>query len=160
MTSIGGISVLVLILVLSFVIDRTAKATLFALSFVKVPWVPQFNPELVDNKVDKAKAKRSQTLLYFVLATALSVGVVVYYGDIRVLKALGGYDGQVVLDTVVTGIVLICGSELLSRLFKIESGGEPGSSGPQPVEITGRLTLEREALESEADESVKLRLQT
>ncbi|SRR5713101_2058239 len=137
MSNIGGMSVLVLILVLSFAIDRLVKAVLFLLSFSILQ-----DPRTIEDPGGRIKAEKRQTLLYFALAGFLGLIVVAFYGDVRVLKALG-YEAKKGLDAIVTGIVLMGGSEFIGKLIDLSGVGRgAGESKAQPIEITGKLVLE------------------
>lgn len=141
MSSIGGISVLVLILVLSFAIDRVVRAVLFLLSFLHrwTQWVP--DPPTIEDPANRTKAEKRQKLVYFAFAGFLGLIVVAVYGDVRVIKALG-YDANKVLDTIATGIILMGGSDFISKLLQMSGIGGGTESSPQPIEITGKLILE------------------
>jgi prepilin signal peptidase PulO-like enzyme (type II secretory pathway) len=139
--SIGGVSVMVLILVLSFAIDRVVKASLFLLSFVD-PWTRRVpDPLTIEDPARRAKAEKKQTLVYFTLAGILGLIVIAIYGDIRVLKALG-YEANKILDAVATGIVLTGGSDFVGKLLQISGVGGGTEQKTQPIEITGKLILE------------------
>lgn len=139
--SIGGVSVMVLILVLSFAIERVVKALLFLLSFVGpwTQWVP--DPLTIEDPMSHAKAEKTQTLVYFTLAGILGLIVVAVYGDIRVIKALG-YETNKILDAVATGIILMAGSDFIGKLLQISGIGGGAEPKTQPIEITGKLILE------------------
>lgn len=140
MTSIGGVSVLVLVVVLSFAVDRVVRALLFGLDFVPIwkRWFP--SSTVTKDPSAREAAERRRSLLYFLCAGSLAIGVVVLYGDIRVIKALG-YEATGLLDAAVTTIILMGGSELLGKLLHISGigGGSPASS--QPLEVKGTLVL-------------------
>jgi len=57
------------------------------------------------------------------------------------LKALG-YDAKKGLDAVVTGIVLMGGSDFIGKLLQMSGVGGATESKAQPIEITGKLVLE------------------
>lgn len=141
MNSIGGVSVLVMILLLSFAIDRVVKAVLFLLSFV-APWkrrVP--DPLTIEDPVKGAKAEKTQKLVYYAFAGFLGIIVIALYGDVRVLKGLG-YDVKKVLDILATGTVLIGGSDFIGKLLQMSGVGSGAESSKQPIEITGKLILD------------------
>lgn len=147
---IGGISVLVLIVILAFAIDRVTRAILFLLSLAG--WWARLvpDPRLLQDRVQVVAAERRQTLAYAVLLGVLAVLAVVTNDDVRILAALMGRAEEdrpsAILDMVVTMIVLVGGSDLLSRVLQVAGtgggGGAAGTGAAQPVEVTGRITLE------------------
>jgi hypothetical protein len=142
MAGIGGISTLVLILILSFAIDRVVKAVLFLLSFGGL-WTKRFpDPLLLEDPTERAKAEKQQKLIYYLFAGFLGLIVVAIYGNVRVFRALGYQAANVVLDAIVTGIILMAGSEVISKVLQISGMGGASESTSQPIEITGKLILE------------------
>jgi hypothetical protein len=142
MAGIGGISTLVLILILSFAIDRVVKAVLFLLSFAGL-WMKRFpDPLLLEDPTERAKAEKQQKLIYYLFAGFLGLIVVAIYGNVRVFRALGYQAANVVLDAIVTGIILMAGSEVISKVLQISGMGGASESTSQPIEITGKLILE------------------
>lgn len=143
MTNMAGVSVLVLILVLSFAIDRAAKAVLFLSSLFRGPWSRWLpDPQTLDDPAGRSRAEKTQTLAYYVLAGILALGVLAGFGSVRLIKALGYGDANSIVDWLVTGIVLIGGSELIGKLVQISGLGGGGEAKGQPLEITGKLILE------------------
>jgi hypothetical protein len=134
--TMNGLSVLVMILVLSFAIERLVKAVLFLLSFSVLQ-----GPETIEDPGNRIKAEKRQTLIFFALAGFLGLIVIALYGDIRVLKALG-YESKKGLDAFVTGIVLMGGSDFIGKVLDISGIGGATASKAQPIEITGKLVLE------------------
>ena len=141
---IGGISTLVLILVLSFAIDRFTKSMLFLLSFVKpwTRWAP--DPLTIVDPLNRIKADKKQKLILHLLAGALGLIVIALWGKIRILEAVG-YKATDAVDVVATAIVLVGGSDIIDKLLRTSglSGSVAKASASQPIEITGRLVLER-----------------
>lgn len=82
------VSVVVLVLVASFVIDRMVSGLLFLLSFSKT-WnrvIPDVS--LMKPGVTRARAEKKQKLVYFVLAGFLGVVVLAGFGQVRLLASL------------------------------------------------------------------------
>ena len=153
MTSIGGVSTLVLILILSFAIDRVVKAILFLLSFVG-PWATRFpDPLLLEDPTERARAEKQQKLTYYILAGFLGLIVVAIYGNVRVFQALGYQAANVVLDSIATGIILMAGSDLISKVLQVSGMGGGPEPSSQPIEITGKLILENKNA-ARSDESL------
>jgi len=152
MTSIGGVSTLVLILILSFAIDRVVKAVLFLLSFLGL-WARRFpDPLLLEDPTERAKAEKQQKLIYYILAGFLGLVVVAIYGNVRVFQALGYQAANVVLDSIATGIILMAGSDVISKVMQLSGMGGTSESSSQPIEITGKLILENKS-STKPDES-------
>ena len=142
MSSIGGVSTLVLILVLSFAIDRVVKAVLFSLSFVEpwARWVP--DPLTLEDPMGRTNADRKQKFIYYAFAGVLGFIVVAIYGNVRVFQALGYEAASVILDAIATGIILVAGSDFIGKLLQMSGIGGGTESSKQPIEITGKLILE------------------
>jgi TctA family transporter len=130
MKQLDGVSAIAMILIGSFAIDRIVTALLFLLSFVRLA------PEA-------AVHERRYKLIYYCLAGVLGIVVLGYYGQVRVLTALG-IRIEPLIDTLLTGIVLVGGADRIAELLKAP-GAEPRKEEPQPIEITGKLVLEESA---------------
>ena len=83
-----------------------------------------------------------EDLVYFRLALLFGVGVLAFYGDVRVFRALGVTDIHPILDAVVTGLVLVGGSDLVAKVMGITGLASAEASAPRPIEVTGRLVLD------------------
>ncbi len=130
MKQLDGVSAVALILIASFAIDRIVTALLFLLSFVRL--VPE-----------AAADERKYKLIYFGLAGLLGTVVLAHYGQVRVLTALG-IRIEPLIDTILTGIVLVGGADRIAELLK-PPGAESQKEESQPIEITGKLILEESA---------------
>jgi hypothetical protein len=126
MKQLDGVTIITLILIASFAIDRIVTAILFLLSFAGL--------------APDAATEKKYKLMYFVLAGGFGIGVLAIWGQIRVLKLLG-LTADPWLDTFLTGIVLVGGADRIASLIKLPGGGDP-KPAPQPIEITGKLVLE------------------
>lgn len=90
---------------------------------------------------DRAGAKKKLKLIYVMLAAVLAIAVMVLYPNLRILSALG-IQSDLVLDSVLTAIVLLGGSDQLAILLKTIGMPEIEKPAPQPIQINGRLVLE------------------
>lgn len=131
---IDGLSILVLFLIASFVVDRLVRALMFGLSYFAF-W----------RKLAPAKSERKQQVAYFALASGLAVIVLSWAGNIRMLAALGFAQVHPILDTLFTGLLLVAGADRTEMLLKaVGAGSTPEGGGPQtagPVEIKGEIVL-------------------
>lgn len=134
---LDGVTAIALILIASFAIDRIVTAAMFLLSFVR----PSLDPTGIENPGARAKAEKQYKLLYVVLAGVLAIPVLAHYGGVRILSALG-IATEPLLDTVLTGIVLVGGSDRIAALLKFPGATGAERPAPPPIQITGRLTLE------------------
>ena len=138
---VTGISTIVLIVVLSFAIERLVKAILFLLSFVRA-WARRFpDPLMISDPIRRAQAERKKTLIYFVLVGILALMFEIR-GKIGLLIALGVRDSMTLLDILVTTIVLMAGSDLITKILPLSNKDTGGESNNQPIAITGRLILD------------------
>lgn len=136
-----GVTLVSVILIASFGIERIVNGLLFLLSFVK-PWARRFpDPALIEGVIEKAKARKKGKLVYFALAGILGIVVMAYLGNIRLLHAVG-IETKAAFDVILTGLILVGGSDRIGELLKMP--GAPGVAKPEPspLEITGTLTLE------------------
>lgn len=130
-----------MIAILAFAIDRIVTGLLFLLSFTNFVSAPTASAGAGEAPGPREKRYK---LLYFVFAGILGVPVIAYYGDVRILDALGmGGEDKWLLDVVVTGIALVGGAERISALME-KYGKAPAAEKeqPKPIEITGRLVLD------------------
>lgn len=143
---IDGVSAIAVILILSFAINRIATGLLFLLSFIG-PWA-RFLPEAALQSTDQLRieAEKRRKLAYFAIAGILAVGVFAGYGTVRILSVSGFPSINPVLDVILTGLILVAGSERIADLLKTSTTTGsvlPGTSRVEtkPVEVTGTLTL-------------------
>ena len=145
---IDGISAIAIIVIASFAIDRIVTGLLFLLSMIK-PWTRLFpDPGTITDTVAQHIAIKKHKLLYFVLSGFLAIVVLAGYGGIRIFTALGfkGEDPYFwILDTIVTGLVLVAGADRIAGFMKLAGGSGPEPSSAQPIEITGKLVLQEES---------------
>jgi hypothetical protein len=138
MARLDGISVIAFVLVGSFAIDRIVTFLLFVLAFNR-KWAARFpKPALVADPAARARAEDAQKVVYFVFAGALAIPLLAGYGQVRVLEALG-FQTNFILDTIVTGLILMGGSDRVAELLKMP--GAPGVHKPEPRPITIQGTL-------------------
>jgi hypothetical protein len=69
----------------------------------------------------------------------LAIPLIAGIGKIRILAALRFPTNQY-LDILVTGLVLVGGSDRVADMLKLGSPGE-GKSEPKPIAIKGEITL-------------------
>lgn len=142
---VDGVGALALVFIASFGIDRIVTGTLFALSFFK-PWA-RFLPEprTVSGSGPRERAERHYKLVYFLFAAVLGIGVLAYFGQVRIFAALGFDQTNPLLDAVITGLILVAGADRISQLVDItKKAGPRGLAEPAspPIEVTGKLVLE------------------
>jgi hypothetical protein len=137
-----GVSVVAQVVVASFVIDRVVSGVLFLGLLAHI--VP--DPEATDDASQRIRADRLYKLVYFILAAALVVAVLIFFPSIQVLKAMGITEIAEQLDRFVTGLLLIGGAERLSQFLQPASGGKkselsPEQLAPPPLKVEGTLIL-------------------
>ncbi len=141
---IDGVSAIAVILIASFAIDRIVTGILFMLSFLK-PWTRFFpDPTTITDAAERLATEKKHKFLYFGLAGILSIGVLAGYGGVRIFKVVAFPGIDPVLDTIVTGLILVAGSDRIATLINLggASGAERSAPASQPIEITGKLILE------------------
>ena len=136
---LDGLSAIAMLAVASFAIDRIVAGAVFLLTLVK----PEYeNP--VPGSPGHVPARKTLKLFYVVVAGVLAILVMVLYPNLRILNALG-VQADRVLDSVLTAIVLLGGSDQLAILLKTIGVPEIQKPAPQPIQINGRLVLEEPA---------------
>jgi hypothetical protein len=140
--NIGAGNVIVLILVVSFALDRIVTCLLFLLSYDsrKNPFSRFFpDPITMEGVAQRANAEKRQKLAYVIISSIFSIVIIALYGQIRILAALGHVS---VLDGVVTWIILVGGSDFIGKFLQMSGVTTEETSTSRPVEITGKLILE------------------
>jgi hypothetical protein len=129
---IDGVTAVALVLIASFAIDRIVSAVLFLAAFTRI---------LTEPIPGDVRAQQIHKLFYFVLAGILGVVVLAFFGNVRILHAMGLQNVNPVVDAFVTGLLLMGGAERLSGL--VQSGAtEKPDPAPVPIVITGTLKIE------------------
>ena len=143
---IDGVSAIAVILIASFGIDRIVTGLLFLLSFIK-PWDRVFpHPSKAHDSMERTNVERKHKLVYFVIAGILGVVVLAFIGEVRIFHALGFTETNYILDSIMTGLILMGGSDRVAEILKLMPGDASGAKTTEsrPIEITGRLILEDE----------------
>lgn len=145
MTS-DGISLLTMLLIAAFAIERIGAGILFLLGIFNV----FADPDSFEDATKRALAKKKYVLYHFLVSALLVILVLIYVRDFSFLDALGlGNRTDLsrvppLLDHLLLGVVLLGGSEQMSAFLKMvgaPSGSAP-DAGAQLVEVSGKLTLE------------------
>ncbi len=142
------------ILIASFALDRIVSGILFLLSYRK-QWRVRFpDPASMPPGEAQTEAARKYKLLYGAFAAFLAVVVIAGYLKIRLLQLMGlivvdpavNFSITKLCDALLTGLLLVGGAERLSELIKFMGAPADASakSPPKPIEITGRLVLEKD----------------
>ncbi len=137
-----GVSAISLILIASFTIERIVSGLLFALGFLDA-WSRKFpDPAAIADPIARTAAEKKTKLVSFAFACVLGIGVIGWYGQVRVLKAMLGTGVSPVLDIIVTGLALVAGADRIGAILKMP--GAPGveRKPPEPIEIRGTLVLD------------------
>lgn len=132
-----GVSVITMIVLSLFVIERVKAGILFASS-----WEERFRDQAIsEDEHKRLKSQRRKKLVEFLITGALVLVVLLAYPEISILQPLGINAGRV-FDFALTWLVLTAGSDRLGDLLK--GGGESVRAQPREVKITGDLRLESE----------------
>jgi hypothetical protein len=134
---LDGVSAAALIALAAFAIDRVVTAALFVFVYFGI---------LSDSASKKGEEQfatdRTYKIVYFIASLALVIVVLAIVPGIRILAAMGLRTDSPLLDELLTGIVLLGGTERLSEWMKTEgTTGEPTPAEP-PIRVTGSLTLD------------------
>jgi hypothetical protein len=135
-----GVTLLAIIVIGSFAIERITNGVLFFLALFK--WWRRVSPDptsLIDPTA-RAAAERRHTLIYFVLAFALGL-VLTSFGNLRVLNAVG-LETKWFFDVFLTALILVGGADRVAELLKVPGARGGGKPAERPIQISGTLVLE------------------
>jgi len=139
-----GLSILTLLLIAAFTLERLASGVSFVLSWMGM--IP--DPEVADEaEKRRVRARNARIVWHVVISAAFVLPVLYLLGDFTFLGAVGVSASiriPVWLDHFVLGIVLVGGSEQLSAFLKMVHYEPPiAKTGPSnAVEISGTVALE------------------
>ncbi len=127
-----------LLIVASFAIDRLVSGCLFLLTYFQI----LRDPAAITESSVQRRAEQRQKFLYYFLAAVLASVVVANYEVARVMRALGFQPYNLPLDFIVTVTVLLGGADRVAALLQSKPAEPPRETATQPIEITGKVTLE------------------
>ena len=137
-----GVTVVAMILIGSFVIDRLTTTLLFLLSFVPA-WSRRFvDPALVPDPAARNAAERRQKFAYFCIAIPIAAGLLYLYPGILVLTALGIPVRTIWADRFFTLLALVGGSDRIAAIVGSPGSAKTSKPPESPIRVTGTLTLE------------------
>jgi hypothetical protein len=120
----GGLSVVAMLLLAAFAVDRLATAITFVMS----------RPA---EQKEQDRNEWNRKLAYALIASAIAIPLIVYMKELRLLTAMGmvkeASGWKDVVDGAITLLVLVGGGERISS-FLGAGGGK--SEAPQPVHLT------------------------
>lgn len=144
--SLDGVSVAVMVLLAAFAIERLTSGILFLLCWAKVVRNPG------EQAPGAGEAANKYRMAYFVVASVLSLVLLIAYPKVRILLALGGTDGTLLdrfFDTLLTAIVYVGGADRISALFKDSPAGAGARPAQPPITVTGKLELTDSAIHTD-----------
>ena len=142
--STEGLSILTLLLIAAFTVERLTSGITFVLSWVGL--IP--DPEITDEAEKKrARARNIRTVWHVVISAAFVLPVLYLLGNFSFLGTLGVSAPVRIpawLDRLILGIVLVGGSQQLSAFLTMVHSEPPGATkeASNDVEISGTVTLE------------------
>jgi hypothetical protein len=134
-------SLLVLVLIAAFVIDRATHAIVYAVSLTKVLGSP-------GAATSGSEPGTRSTILYFVIASLLSIAFLYYWGPLPILSSLPrpanlSTATTELLDKVFTFIVLVGGGEGISALLDSSlKRPAPVGATSDPIILKGEITVQ------------------
>jgi hypothetical protein len=137
----GGVSVVAVVLLLSFGIDRLVTGILFVLSWSARSRALCPDPAEAADAHEKAAAERRQKTAYFVFAGGFSV-VLLLMVDKGVFTDMGFVQQKKPLDILLTALILMGGAERVQAFSAMLHPSADAAASEPPLHITGTLTLE------------------
>jgi len=135
------------IVVASFAIDRVAAGTFFLLSFSDA-WNKQFpDPRYVSDERGKSVAERKLKLAYYSFVGVLAL-LIVSAWHVRILSQLNVPASPDLIDFFFSAVVLMGGSGQIAELLRAPHTGKLPASSPEPLKLTGSITLNDATSES------------
>lgn len=138
-----GITALSVLVIASFAVDRFVTGILFLLSFIPA-WqrtVPE--PATVRDPDRRSVSEKRYKLVYFTFAAVVGGFVLAYWGNVQLLNAIG-FKTTRLIDTVITGLLLMGGAERLSGVIKLPGERREEKAPAQPIQVTGSVVLEQQ----------------
>lgn len=144
-----AVSVTAMLLLAAFGVERVTRGLLFLLGSFKA-WRTRFPDPAALNDQQVQGAARRQKWAYFTVCGLLSL-VLIYFGkDLRVLAAMG-VQNQPLLDAMVTWLVLVAGCDRLKDILGDGGATAPDESSSPPVQVAGTITLVPAGVEDERE---------
>ncbi|MDH3660926.1 MAG: hypothetical protein OEU92_13035 [Alphaproteobacteria bacterium] len=146
---VDAVNVVALVFFASFAIDRITRGLLFLLSLTASWRIFLPDPILEEDVEKKLYKEKKYRLVYFIIASLFSVGLLACYNycydfqKIGIMYALDMNGHISILDILLTGVVLVAGSDFLGRLLEMSGAYDKREVRDQPIEVTGTLTLEQ-----------------
>jgi hypothetical protein len=142
MPRLDGVSVIAIIVIASFAIDRIVTGLLFLLSLNK-RWSQRYpDPALTADPALRATQQNRLKVWYFTFAAILAIPVWAGIGQVRLLESLG-FPTNRLFDVIVTGLILVGGSDRVAEVLKPAGARGAGAKAePAPITIQGSLVIE------------------
>jgi hypothetical protein len=135
-----GVTIMAMIVLASFAIERLKAGILFVISGPK-SWQKLFpDPTLEPDGRERVRAQRRLQILEFAIAGTLVAAALLLLPEARILNVLG-MKTTGLLDFALTWLVLTAGSNQLGDLLKSRDDLAGSAPAPQQLVITGDLQL-------------------
>ncbi len=138
---IDGVSALAVLVIASFAIDRIATFVVCLASWLHL--LP--DAELTADPAARIRATRKERMAYYGVAGVLGIGVVAGYGGVRIFQASGFPAMPWLLDTALTGLIMVAGADRVATVLHLPGGAPTDTAPVRPIEVTGKLILEEPA---------------
>ena len=142
----GAVDVVALVFFASFAIDRITKGILFAISLTEFGRNLYPESTIKNSESERFHQEKNYRLLYFFISLFFAITTLLYYNSYQRLGILYALDIEKdarILDTILTGIILVAGSDFLGRLLEMSGAYHKKESEDQPIIVTGTLILEQ-----------------
>jgi hypothetical protein len=148
-------SAIAVILIASFAIDRILGGLFFLLSYSEDLRPLIGEPEDAQRQPD-SRAMRTKRLIYALIGGYLGTVVIAGLMNVRLFELVQiamPEKPNALLDTLLTGLILAAGADRLTEALKLmgEGAGAGGKKGDRPIEISGKLVLERDNAKSSTE---------
>ena len=135
--TLDGVSVVALLVLVAFVVERIVSAILFVL----VSLGALSDPVLAETPASRVRTERAHQWWRFLFSAALAVLVLMIWPTLRVLRFFG-QAAEGLVDDAVTWVVILGGASQIAALVKLPGASAASRPPPPPIQVTGTLKLE------------------
>jgi hypothetical protein len=135
----SGTTVVAMVLIGAFAIDRIVTVLLFLLA-LSPGWRRRHPDPRTLAEPERSDAERGEKVRYFGLAVPIGLLILVFYPKALLLQALG-IPANVAVDRLFTLLVLVGGADRITELLGSSAKDRARESADSPIKVEGTLKL-------------------